>query len=211
MMNGILVANKPKGMTSHDVVDEFRSILGERRIGHTGTLDPDARGVLLLAVGRATKLIPFLPLGEKEYRAVIVLGRSTDTYDASGRPVGEDRSHNLPDIADLKEALSRFEGLINQVPPMVSALKFKGRRLYQLARKGVEVARPPRKVRIHEIVLENYAPPQVQVRVTCSAGTYIRSLAHDLGERLDTGGYLADLVRLRVGGYRIENALDSRE
>jgi tRNA pseudouridine55 synthase len=209
--DGILIANKPGGMTSHDVVDRFRSILREKRIGHTGTLDPDATGVLVLAVGRATRLIPFLPLDEKEYEAGIALGVSTDTYDASGRRTGPDRSDDVPDEKTVKEALGKFQGEIEQVPPMVSAVKVGGKRLYRLAREGAEVPRPARRVTIKEIEQLYFHPPEIGVRLVCSAGTYVRTLAHDLGERLGIGAHLSRLVRLRVGPYSIGDALPEEE
>jgi tRNA pseudouridine55 synthase len=210
-MDGLLVINKPGGMTSHDVVDRLRAILRERRIGHTGTLDPDATGVLVLAVGRATRIIPFLPLDEKEYEAGIRLGISTDTHDASGAPEGQDRSNKMPDEERLRDALQRFCGEIRQVPPMVSALKVGGQRLYRLARQGIDVARKPRRVTIKQIELLDYQPPLARLRLVCSAGTYIRSLARDLGELLETGAHLADLVRLRVGPYHLDKALPEED
>ncbi len=203
--SGFLVVDKPRGWTSHDVVDAARRWLGTRRIGHLGTLDPMATGVLPLAVRDATKLASFLPAGDKAYTGEIELGAETDTLDAEGsvlrRHAGE-----LPSEAALRAALASFVGEIQQVPPMYSAVKRAGVPLHRLARAGQEVARAPKKVRIGRLALVAYSPPRARVEVLCSTGTYVRSLAADVGAALGCGAFLASLRRTRSGCFRIEDA-----
>ncbi len=193
-------------MTSFDVVAVVRRASGERRVGHAGTLDPAAVGVLPVCLGQATRVIQYLADDTKTYRAEIVLGVVTDTYDAEGRVV---ERHDLSGVnrSQVEAALATFCGEIEQVPPMYSAIKVGGRRLYELARAGLEVERRPRRVRIFDLKLIAWEPPSLTVEVECSKGTYIRSLAHDLGQRLGCGAYLNHLVRLRSGRFRIEDAL----
>lgn len=205
-MDGILNLNKPYGLTSHDVVDRIRRLAGQRQVGHAGTLDPLATGVLLVCLGRATRLAEFLMDSPKLYRAHVRLGITTDTYDAEGtviaeRPVEVSRE-------DVERVLERFRGPILQVPPMFSALKKDGRPLYRLARRGETVDRAPRPVEIYRLDLVEWRPPDLILEVLCSPGTYIRSLAHDLGEALGCGAHLAGLVRLASGEFRLEDAVD---
>ncbi|HHS97925.1 MAG TPA: tRNA pseudouridine(55) synthase TruB [Chloroflexi bacterium] len=204
-MDGILNLNKPQGMTSHDVVDRVRAVARQRRVGHAGTLDPMATGVLLVCLGRATRLAEYLMASPKIYRARIRLGTATDTYDAEGRVV-EERPVRV-DRQEVEAALERFRGRILQVPPMYSAIKHKGQPLYRLARQGITVEREPRPVEIYDLRLIRWEPPDLTVEVTCSPGTYIRSLAHDLGQALGCGAHLAGLVRLASGDFRLEDAI----
>lgn len=204
---GILVINKPSGITSHDVVDRVRKIVGLRQVGHAGTLDPMATGVLIVLVGPATKLSSqFLGL-DKVYSAVIKLGYISDTYDKTGKI--EERDLNLiPDEVEIKKVLEKFIGVIDQVPPMYSAKKVQGRKLYELARQGKEIVRQPNKITIYNLELKEYNYPLIKIVVECSTGTYIRSLAYDIGQELKTGAYLEELVRLSVGDYDLKQAID---
>lgn len=203
---GFLVVDKPIGMTSHDVVDAARRWLGIRRVGHLGTLDPLATGVLPLAIREATKLVPFLAEGEKVYVGTLRLGVATDTHDAEGR-VTYRHDGPLPDEEHLRAALAAFVGEIDQVPPMFSSVKHGGVPLYRLARQGREVEREPRRVRIRELRMRSYEPPDVGIEVVCSPGTYVRTLAADLGQRLGCGGHLSGLRRIRSGPFCIEQAV----
>lgn len=202
---GFLVVDKPRGWTSHDVVDAARRWLGTRRIGHLGTLDPLATGVLPLAVREATKLVPFLSAGAKAYTGEIELGAETDTLDAEGRVLRRS-SGALPDESQLRAALAGFVGEIEQVPPMFSAVKLGGVPLHRIAREGREVPRASKKVRIDSLVLLDYTPPRARIEVHCSTGTYVRSLAADVGAALGCGGFLASLRRTRSGPFGIEDA-----
>ncbi len=197
---GFLVVDKPSGMTSHDVVDAARRWLGTRRVGHLGTLDPLATGVLPLAVREATKLVPFLEAGSKSYAGVVQLGVETDTLDGEGEVV---RRHEgaWPDEASVREALAGFLGEIEQLPPMYSAVKKDGVPLHRLARKGQVVERATKRVRIDRLELVKYDPPEVELQVDCSAGTYVRVLASDLGARLGCGAHLGSLRRTRSGPF----------
>ncbi len=202
---GFLVVDKPRGWTSHDVVDAARRWLGTRRIGHLGTLDPLATGVLPLAVREATKLVPYLAAGAKAYTGEIEFGAETDTLDAEGRVLR--RSDDpLPDEARLRAALAGFVGEIEQVPPMFSAIKLGGVPLHRMAREGREVPRAAKKVRIDALALLEYAPPRARIEVQCGAGTSVRSLAADLGSALGCGGFLASLRRTRSGPFTIADA-----
>jgi len=204
-LSGILNVDKPSGITSHDVVDEIRRLAGQRKVGHAGTLDPMATGVLLVCLGHATRVAEYLMQGRKRYRATIVLGTTTDTYDGDGAIVSSggasDFSHS-----EIEAALTRFVGRIEQVPPMYSAIKRKGRPLYELARQGKTVERAPRPVEIDAIDLFDWTTPTLSIEVACSPGTYIRSLAHDLGQQLGGGAYLDTLVRLSSGRFALEDA-----
>lgn len=194
---GVLVVDKPMGMTSHDVVSRLRRALDMRRIGHTGTLDPAATGVLVCAVGRATRLVPYLQSGRKTYQARVVLGRSTTTQDAEGEIVDAADASAIT-REHVESAAAAFVGEIEQVPPMVSAVKVDGERLYAKARRGEEVERDPRRVVVHELRVGEFVPgifAEVVVEVVCSSGTYIRTLAHDLGAALAVGGSLLSLRR----------------
>ncbi|MGH8909565.1 MAG: tRNA pseudouridine(55) synthase TruB [Egibacteraceae bacterium] len=209
-MDGVLIVDKPAGMTSHDVVAAVRRAAGQRRVGHAGTLDPDATGVLVMCLGRATRLAAYLQASVKTYDARVRLGVETTTLDASGEVTAE-RDASAVDEAGLCEALKSFVGQIQQMPPMVSAVKVGGERLYRKARRGEVVERPLRTVQIHDIVLEDFEPgPQAEAAflVTCSSGTYIRTLAADVGERLGVGAHLVTLRRLGSGRFSLEDAVD---
>jgi tRNA pseudouridine55 synthase len=218
--DGIVIVDKPAGMTSHDVVHRVRRALGKtyasarkrrhgHKVGHTGTLDPAATGVLVVCVGRATRLVPFLQPGRKTYDARMQLGRTTTTLDADGEVVAECDAAHI-DEQQVCEALKRFVGPIEQIPPMVSAVKVDGERLYARARRGEHIEREPRPVVIHDLVLEDFtggSRPEVAFLVSCSAGTYVRTLADDIGRRLGVGGHLTALRRLASGGARIGDAV----
>jgi tRNA pseudouridine55 synthase len=206
-MDGLVVVDKPSGWTSHDVVAKLRGVFGQRRIGHAGTLDPDATGVLLVGLGRATRLLRFLQEAGKSYRGEVVLGVATTTLDAAGDVV--DRRAMTLSRADVERVLPRFLGDIEQIPPMVSAVKVGGRRLHELARKGEEVERAPRAVHIDALEVEAFEPgpyPVVTIRLDCSSGTYVRSLAADLGAALGGCAHLSTLRRLRVGSFTLADA-----
>jgi len=202
---GILLIDKPLGITSHDVVNDIRRRFGTKRVGHAGTLDPLATGLLVVAVGPATRFLQYLPLEPKVYVAEIEFGHSTPTYDAEG-----ELSEARPLPSDLRAAIERtlpsFRGLIQQLPPMYSAVKVGGRPLYKFAREGKEQVREPRTVHIDAFELLKIQEPTVQARISCSGGTYIRSLANDLGEALGCGAYLKCLVRTDVGRFRLSEA-----
>ena len=200
MPDGFAVVDKEAGWTSHDVVARARKLLGERRVGHAGTLDPDATGVLLLGVGRATRLLQFLTALPKTYTGEVVLGTETSTLDASGETTAVHDMH--VDLPQVRAAASTLTGPIMQVPPMVSALKVGGKRLHELAREGIEVERAPRPVTVHRFDVDSTPDPLVyRVEVECSSGTYVRSLAADLGHALGGGAHLRALRRTRVGSF----------
>jgi tRNA pseudouridine55 synthase len=203
---GFLAIDKPVEWSSHDVVDAARRWLGTRRVGHLGTLDPLATGVLPLAIRDATKLIPFVDQHEKVYAGTIRLGVATDTFDGEGKTV---RTHAgpLPSEAEVRAALATFAGDIEQIPPMFSSVKKDGVPLYRLARKGQEIEREPRKVTIHRVAMTSFEPPDVGVEVACSPGTYVRVLAADLGEKLGCGAHLAGLRRTANGPFAIAECL----
>ncbi len=203
---GFLNIYKPVGMTSHDVVARLRKITGIKQIGHTGTLDPFAEGVLPVCVGKATRLIEFLN-DDKEYLATVQFGASTTTYDREGEVTFTSDMKVLSE--DVIQALKVFEGEILQTPPMYSAIKVKGKKLYEYARKGQSIEIAPRKVIITNIELKSFNSEQQQaeILIKCSKGTYIRSIAHDLGEKLGCGAYLIKLVRTQAGKFRIENSI----
>ncbi len=205
-MDGIININKPKGKTSFSIVARIRKLSGERRVGHAGTLDPEATGVLPVCLGQGTRVIEFLVNTTKTYRARIEFGRATDTYDGSGRITHEG------DITEIKKrrveaALDVFRGRIEQTPPMYSAVKHRGQPLYKLARVGITVERKKRVAVIHRLELISWRKPVAMVEVECSKGTYIRSLAYDLGEHLGCGAFLKSLVRTRCGIFDIEDAI----
>jgi tRNA pseudouridine55 synthase len=214
-MDGVMCIDKPAGITSHDVVAQARHILNHKRVGHAGTLDPFATGLLVLLVGRATRLTQFLSGLEKEYEAIIRLGFATDTADITGKPLSDPHGQNWTK-KQIEDALASLRGDIDQVPPMYSAKKQRGRKLYELARKGEEVERQPVRVRIHEF--EPMKPTgewlkanldgtfDFEARVVCSSGTYIRTLAEDFGKQLNVGAHLAELRRTRVGDFTIDKA-----
>jgi tRNA pseudouridine55 synthase len=211
-MDGLLIVDKPGGPTSHDVVARVRRAIGERRVGHTGTLDPLASGVLPLVVGRATRLAQLLSSSEKEYVAIIQLGLATDTHDAAGQPIASAWDGRLPPREEIEAALDRFRGTFHQQPPVFSAKKIRGRRSYDIARRdpsalGREGVLQPVEVTTYAVELLDAAGIRVQLRVRCSAGFYVRSLAHDLGRVLGTGAHLAALRRTESAGARIEAAV----
>jgi len=207
-MDGFININKEIDWTSHDVCAALRGILRQKKIGHAGTLDPAARGVLPVCLGKATRLAEYLTQCQKRYRGEITFGVETDSYDATGRVTGQKAAGHLKK-EEVIAALASFIGEIKQTPPMVSALKFQGRPLYELARQGVELERPARRVTIYAIDAIDYTEvenPRLTVEIACSKGTYIRSLAHDLGRMLGTGAYLSALCRLAVGPFSLEKA-----
>jgi len=197
--------DKPSGLTSNAVLNRLKRVLGVKKAGHTGTLDPFATGVLPVCIGGATRIIPFLEESRKEYEAELVLGTETDTLDPTGRVVREMPVGEL-DEQDVREVLAAMEGVQEQLPPLYSALKVGGRRMYELARKGVEVERKPRRVEIERLELLGCEPPVVRFFVRCSRGTYVRSLAADIARALGTCGHLRALRRLRSGGFDIARA-----
>ncbi|MCD6454702.1 MAG: tRNA pseudouridine(55) synthase TruB [Candidatus Aminicenantes bacterium] len=202
---GIILVNKKRGMTSHDVVDSIRKILHQRKVGHMGTLDPQAEGLLILGLGKATRLFPYIVRGNKLYTGRIRLGVETDTYDIDGKVI-EERDISGITEEKIKEVAKEFLGRINQMPPPFSAKKIKGRRMYELARKGEKVKAKPVEVEIHFFSILSYEPPIVNFEMKCSAGTYVRSIAHDLGQKLGVGGTLEYLKRLKSGEFSIEDA-----
>ncbi len=206
MIHGILNVYKEQGWTSHDVVARLRTICGQKRIGHAGTLDPDAEGVLVVLFGNATRVSEMLTEREKAYRAVLLLGVETDTQDTSGTVVREESVEGITEAA-VRAAAAAFVGTIEQIPPMYSALKVDGKKLYDLARKGQSVDRAPRSVTIYDLVIEQIDLPRVTFTVRCSKGTYIRTLCQDIGDRLGCGGTMEHLVRTESAGYPLEDSL----
>ncbi len=204
-MNGIVIVDKPQGWTSQDVTARLRRVYATRRIGHGGTLDPMATGVLPVFVGRATRGVEFFEHAEKTYDTVLLLGRTTDTQDVTGATLAEKAVHLSP--ADIEKVLPRFRGDILQVPPMYSALKVNGKKLYELARKGQEVERQPRPITVFELTNLGFDGTRLSLRVRCSKGTYIRTLCQDIGEALGCGGCMEALRRVRAGEYGIEDAV----
>ena len=206
MPNGIIIIDKPAGWTSMDVCAKLRGILHEKRVGHAGTLDPMATGVLPVFVGQATKAVSFAENGRKVYETVLLLGRVTDTQDTTGETL-EERAVTVT-ADDVRAALPRFLGEIEQIPPMYSAIKVNGQKLYDLARQGKEVARKPRRITIYDLALtEELGNGQYALRVECSKGTYIRTLCHDLGQALGCGGCMAALRRTEASGFCIGEAV----
>jgi tRNA pseudouridine55 synthase len=222
-MDGVLIIDKPAGLTSHDVVARVRRTIGERRVGHTGTLDPFATGVLVILVGRATRLAQFLSGAEKEYQAIVRLGFATDTGDITGKPLPSVAGLITPETTgnwselEIEAALQGLRGEIEQVPPMYSAKKQGGRKLYELARRGEEVEREAVSVTIHTLEIDRNAgrlltdnqdgTVDIRIRVLCSAGTYVRTLAEDFGRRLGVGAHLTELRRTKAGDFSIDSAL----
>jgi len=203
--DGVVVIDKPSGLTSHDVVQKVKRSLGAKKVGHTGTLDPFATGVLVLGVNQGTKLIPYLDKTEKAYRGVIELGTATDTFDATGEIIDRGDAGGITSD-DVRRVLETFVGEITQRPPMYSAVKVDGIRLYTLARKGVEVEVAERTVTITQVKMISYHPPCITLDVTCSPGTYIRTLAVDIGRALGTCAFLKELRRTRSGPFHIDTA-----
>ncbi len=208
--NGLLNINKPAGITSHDVVDRVRRVLGQKRVGHAGTLDPAATGILLVCAGQATRLVEYLVPGTKTYQGAIVLGRSTNTYDREGETTGEADTRHL-ERELVEDAMAGFIGEIEQVPPAYSAIKRDGIPAYKLARKGKSVDLPARRIRIDSFELVEWECPRLDFRIVCQSGTYVRSVAHDLGAALKTGGYLESLSRTASGSWKIEDSISLEE
>jgi tRNA pseudouridine55 synthase len=205
---GFILINKPAGITSHDVVDKLREITKIKRIGHAGTLDPFATGLLILGIGREfTKKLSIFQKKDKEYIATLKLGAESDTFDKEGKIV-EKKVEKIPERKEIEEVLKSFFGEIEQIPPAFSAKKIKGKKLYELARKGIKVEPKPQKVKIYEISILEYNFPYLKIKVKCSSGTYIRSLANDIGKKLGYGAYVEDLMRTKIGEFSIENAVE---
>lgn len=203
-MNGIILVDKPQDWTSHDVVAKLRGVLHERRIGHSGTLDPLATGLLVVFVGRATRAVEFAEADSKEYLAGLRLGVSTDTQDITGNIVAE--SAALPDEAALREAIGRFIGDVEQIPPMYSAIKIGGKKLYELARRGESVERAPRKITVSAIDIAGRDGDDYILNISCSKGTYVRTLCSDIGEALGCGACMSSLRRTRAGVFSVDDA-----
>ena len=205
--HGVLIVNKPDGWTSHDVVQRVRTVLGIQKVGHAGTLDPHATGVLPILIGKGTKIAQYLLDWDKEYVAVLQLGRTTDTQDAWGTVLEERVCESLSED-DVRSSFMGFRGPIQQVPPMYSAVKVGGQPLYKKARKGQTVERRAKTVVIHELEIQRMAIPEVSFRVVCSKGTYVRTLCADIGDRLGVGGHLKWLQRRRVGPLHLDQAVE---
>lgn len=205
MIHGVLNINKEKGFTSHDVVAKLRGIVGQKKIGHTGTLDPDATGVLPVCLGKATKLCDMLTDKSKTYETVMLLGKTTDTQDISGEILSEGSLDEIDNDAVIK-CIGEFVGDYMQVPPMYSALKVNGKKLYELARQGIEVERKARPVVIHEIKIIDVDLPRVRMEVFCSKGTYIRTLCHDIGQKLGCGACMEELIRTKVSRFELADS-----
>lgn len=213
-ISGFLNIYKPEDFTSHDAVAVLRRRLPRKtKVGHTGTLDPQATGVLPICVGKATRLAEYFKPLAKVYLAELTLGAATDTYDVWGKTVAEADPEKLAAITvgDVLAVLPQFIGVIDQVPPMMSAVKINGQKLYQLAHKGIEIERPARRVEIYAIEVQTVDLPRVQLKITCSGGTYVRSLCHDIGEKLGVFGYMSALERQAVGDFTMQNAIGLRE
>ncbi len=209
-ISGVLVVDKPVGMTSHDVVQAIRNGTGLRRAGHTGTLDPRASGVLVILVGPAVRLSEYVSASDKRYQAIIRLGAKTDTFDADGKFTQSNQPINITE-QQFEEVLKTFIGEIEQTPPPYSAVKVQGRKAYEMARKGEEVELEPRKITVHHLEVLEWAPPEVVIDVHCSSGTYVRSLANDLGEKLGCGAYLVGLRRTKSGRFSLRDAVPLRK
>jgi len=208
-ISGVLVVDKPVGLTSHDVVQIVRKGTNIRRAGHTGTLDPRASGVLVILIGPAVRLSEYVSASDKRYQAVVRLGASTDTYDADGRIISTSPVDKINE-EQFGDALQSFVGEIEQVPPPYSAVKIKGRKAYEMAREGEEIDLAPRRIKVYSLELLEWAPPEAVIDVYCSSGTYVRSLAHDLGEKLGCGAHLIGLRRTKSGRFTLRDAVPLR-
>ena len=209
-ISGVLVVDKPVGMTSHDVVQAIRNGTGLRRAGHTGTLDPRASGVLVILVGPAVRLSEYVSASDKRYQAIIRLGGRTDTFDSDGKMTQANQPVNVTE-SQFEEVLKTFIGEIEQTPPPYSAVKVQGRKAYEMARQGEDVELAPRKITVHHLEVLEWAPPEVVIDVHCSSGTYVRSLANDLGEKLGCGAYLVGLRRTKSGRFSLRDAVPLRK
>lgn len=205
-MDGILIVDKPKGLTSHDVVDFIRKRFHLKKVGHAGTLDPLATGVLVILIGSLTKKSADLISQDKEYEVVLSLGVATDTQDGQGEVVKREKVNNLS-LEQIKHTFSKFLGRIEQTPPMFSALKIKGKKLYTLARKGIEIKRPSRPVHIYKLEIKKFTSPDINFIINCSKGTYVRTLCADIAERLGCCGYMSYLRRVRSGTFVISQSI----
>ena len=208
---GVLVVDKPVGMTSHDVVQAIRNGTGLRRAGHTGTLDPRASGVLVILVGPAVRLSEYVSASDKRYQAIIRMGGRTDTFDADGKFTQQNSQPVNVTEQQFEEVLKTFIGEIEQTPPPYSAVKVQGRKAYEMERKGEEVELEPRKITVHHLEVLEWAPPEAVIDVHCSSGTYVRSLANDLGEKLGCGAYLVGLRRTKSGRFSLRDAVPLRK
>lgn len=206
-LNGIILVNKPSGVTSHDVVDVVRKKLKQKKVGHAGTLDPLAQGLLIILVGTYTKMFDKFVAFDKEYSGTLKLGETTSTGDSEGKLI-EKKDWSKVTLSGIKETFASFEGKIEQVPPMVSALRKGGKRLYSLARKGLVVKRNPRQIHIYSCSLEKVALPYLDFYVRCSKGTYIRKLSEDIGSKLGCGAHVTRIVRERVGPFDLKKAVN---
>ena len=206
IITGLLNINKPIGITSMDVVREIKKSTGIKKVGHGGTLDPMASGVIPIAIGTSTRLLEYILNGDKSYIATIELGRRTDTYDSEGKTVEKSDPRGIS-IDEILKVLSKFNGEMTQIPPMHSALKVQGKRLYELARSGTVIERPPRNVTIYEVSLEEFNTPNIVVGVRCSKGFYVRTVADDIGVLLGCGAFLSSLKRVSSGPFKIEDAM----
>lgn len=209
-MDGLILVNKPQNLTSHDIVARIREFLKVRRAGHFGTLDPLATGLMMVAVGKTTRLFPFFSKADKSYRGVMRLGFSTETYDSRGKPTSREIK-DYPTKPTVRKAMKKFEGVTEQIPPPYSAKKYKGKPLYSLARGKKEFELRPTRVSIHFLRLKKYNPPFLEFEVRCSSGTYIRSLAHDLGQILGCRAHLSELTRTAVGNFHLKGCLTLEE
>jgi len=205
--DGMLIVDKPQGWTSHDVVKKTRNLLGGAKVGHTGTLDPIATGILVLLVGKATKMARYFENDDKRYLAEVTFGRSTDTFDSMGTTMSTGDPGSV-DMTALRDVIASFEGISEQVPPMYSAVKVGGKKLYKLARAGLTVDRKPRKIVIKKIAADVSGYPKITLDIECSKGTYIRTIAHQLGERVGCPAHLSALRRTASGNYTLRDAID---
>ncbi|MFQ6069492.1 MAG: tRNA pseudouridine(55) synthase TruB [Candidatus Aminicenantales bacterium] len=204
-MDGLILVDKPRNYTSHDIILKLRKILKTGKIGHFGTLDPLATGLLAVAVGKATKLFPFFSKADKYYEGKIRLGYATDTYDAEGKPIAPEKK-KLPEENEVLKAMKKFEGETTQLPPPFSAKKFRGKPLYKLARNNRNTPLTPSRINVYFFRMKDYRPPFLDFEVKCSSGTYIRSLSHDLGQVLGCGAHLTKLRRLEIGSFHLREA-----
>ncbi|MBN2483679.1 MAG: tRNA pseudouridine(55) synthase TruB [Candidatus Omnitrophica bacterium] len=207
---GLILINKPKGITSHDVVDVIRKKFSIRKVGHAGTLDPQATGLLPILVGRYTKLFPQFVNFDKEYIGIMKLGEVTTTGDSEGEMISRSPWEHLGED-EIRDAFSKFHGEIEQIPPMVSALRVNGKRLYKLARRGIEVERKPRKINIYQLEIQRIDRPFIEFYVKCSKGTYIRKLAEDIGAELKCGAHVVSITRTAIGPFRLADAVGLEE
>jgi tRNA pseudouridine55 synthase len=205
--SGILLVDKPPAWTSHDVVNFVRRRYGFKKVGHCGTLDPSATGLLVLVIGTATKLAEYLATDNKTYRTVMTFGASTSSHDADGDIIEEKSVDHLTE-ENVRSALEAYQGEQLQIPPMVSAVKKNGKKLYELARKGIEIEREPRKITIHDLIIHSIDLPEVEFTLDCSKGTYVRTVCHDLAISLGTVGHMSSLVREKSGGFDLKDACE---